>query len=71
MSGRKPGAFERALAAMRTRPAGPSTQTCSGCGGNGCSSCSGWGWGLTPGYCLLPATGNPCPDCAQRKGCQR
>ena len=68
---RKQRAGESAeVAALRTKPAGKTTSTCSSCRGNGCSQCNGWGWGQTPGYCLLPATGNVCGDCSQRKGCQ-
>lgn len=45
------------LAAMQTKPKGPSTQTCRLCKGDGCASCGGWGWKPTPGACLVPATG--------------
>lgn len=64
-------AFDRAREALQTKPKGRATQTCTSCRGDGCGDCRGWGWKATPGYCLLPATGRECGDCARRKGCKR
>lgn len=64
-------AFWDAKNALMTKPDGDDTRYCGSCRGEGCRSCRGWGWELTPGYCLLPATGNPCGDCDSRKGCRQ
>ena len=64
-------AWWKAKNALMSKPDGPDTRYCRSCRGEGCRDCRGWGWEATPGYCELPATGNPCGDCAKRKGCRR
>jgi hypothetical protein len=63
-------AWWEAKNALMSKPDGDDTSYCSSCRGEGCDDCLGWGWTQTPGYCRLPATGHPCSDCANRKGCR-
>lgn len=64
-------AFEEARRALQTKPKGPDTRTHRSCKGKGCDGCRGWGWELTPGYCLLPTNGRKCANCPKLKGCKR
>lgn len=63
--------FWAAKNALMQKPDGDGYQTCRDCRGEGCDECRGWGWTLTPGYCLMSATGKTCGDCVTRKGCKR
>lgn len=65
------GDFWRAKDALMQKPGGDATRYCGSCHGEGCGTCQGWGWEAVPDFCRLPATGKPCGDCADRKGCQR
>lgn len=49
-------------------PTDPAQTACADCDGAGCG---GFGWDPTPDWCLLPATGHECGDCAERQGCRR